>query len=364
MTLWLYFARRFALTVGVVLAVFAGILMLIDMVEQIRRYAGSDLSLGQAAQLALLNMPGALYRVLPLVVMLGSIALFLALARSSELVVTRAAGRSALGALVSPVAAALVLGAVGVALINPLVAATGRASDQYAAELRRGPQSVLSISEEGMWLRQGNPDGQTVIRAARASRDGTHLFAVTFLAFDEGGLPVTRIEAEEAVLEPGRWRLAGAKEWHLNEDNPEVSARLYETAELATNLTVDSIRDSFGTPAAIPIWDLPEFIAGLERAGFTSQKHRVWLQMELALPVLLAAMVLVAAGFTMRHVRFGRMGVLVLLAVLSGFAIFFLRNFAQILGENGQIPPALAAWSPPVVAILFALSLLLHLEEG
>ena len=30
-----------------------------------------------------------------------------------------------------------------------------------------------------------------------------------------------------------------------------------------------------------------------------------------------------------------------LLAILTGFATFFVRNFAQILGENGQIPDAL-----------------------
>jgi lipopolysaccharide export system permease protein len=54
----------------------------------------------------------------------------------------------------------------------------------------------------------------------------------------------------------------------------------------------------------------------------------------------------------------------VLFALSGGFAIFFLRNFAQVLGENGQIPVYLAAWTPPVAAILMALGLLLHLEDG
>jgi lipopolysaccharide export system permease protein len=86
--------------------------------------------------------------------------------------------------------------------------------------------------------------------------------------------------------------------------------------------------------------------------------------MELAQPLLLAGMVLLAAGFTLRHARFGRTGVMVLGAVMAGFAIFFLRNFAQVLGDNGQIPVALAAWSPPVATVLMSLGLLLHLEDG
>ena len=55
---------------------------------------------------------------------------------------------------------------------------------------------------------------------------------------------------------------------------------------------------------------------------------------------------------------------MVLLAVISGFAIFLLRNFAQVLGENGQIPVLIAAWSAPVAAALLSLSLVLHLEDG
>ena len=55
---------------------------------------------------------------------------------------------------------------------------------------------------------------------------------------------------------------------------------------------------------------------------------------------------------------------IVLLAILGGFALFFLRNFAQVLGDNGQIPVAMAAWTPPLAAVLLAMGLLLHLEDG
>jgi len=47
-----------------------------------------------------------------------------------------------------------------------------------------------------------------------------------------------------------------------------------------------------------------------------------------------------------------------------GFGLYFIRSFAQILGENGQIPVLLAAWAPPVASILLALGLLLHSEDG
>lgn len=365
MRLSLYIARKFLVAFASVLVIFALFLMLLDMVEQIRRFAGDNVSFAQAAGLAALNVPGSLYRILPLVVILATLVLFLGMARTSELVVIRAAGRSALRCLLAPVVTALIIGILAVAVLNPIVAATSSEYDALRSHYTKGDESVLSISREGLWLRQGGPGGQTVIRAARANTDATVLHDVSFLSFGPTGKPTTRIEAREAQLVPGAWKLTDAKIWTFGSGaNPEQQARFAASLTLPSDLTRSQIRDSFGAPSAVPIWKLPAFIERLEKAGFSARQHRVWFQMELALPLLLAAMVLIGAGFTMRHTRFGRTGLMVLLALMSGFAIFFLRNFTQVLGENGQLPVALAAWSPPVAAVLLALGFLLHLEEG
>jgi lipopolysaccharide export system permease protein len=246
-----------------------------------------------------------------------------------------------------------------------LVAATSKAYDAQRAGLSQGGGSVLSVADTGLWLRQGSEDGQTVIQAARANLDGTELYDVTFLGFDANGLPASRTEAATARLTDGAWELTGLKRWDLTAPNPELTAASEPgPARLPSDLTAERIRDSFGTPSAIAFWDLPGYIDDLEQAGFSARAYRLWFQMELAQPLLMVAMVLVAAGFTMRHVRFGGTGKMVLYAMLSGFGIFFLRNFAQALGDSGQIPVPVAAWTPPVAAILLSLSLLLHLEDG
>jgi lipopolysaccharide export system permease protein len=364
MTLARYIVRRFAVSVGIVFLIFFGMMVLIDMVEHLRRFGGEGLTLAEAAELAFLNVPASLYRILPLIFIFGAIAMFLGLARSSELVVIRAAGRSGLRFLLIPVTAALVLGVLAVAVLNPVVAGTSREYDTLFARHARGVDSVLSVSGSGLWLRQGGEEGQTVIQAARANGDGTQLLGATFLTYGPDGTPLTRIEAEAAELGEGLWRLSNAKRWDLTAANPEAGAETAAAMTLTSDLTAARIRDSFGDPAAIPIWDLPEYIARIEKAGLSATAHRVWLQMELALPLLLTAMVLVAAGFTMRHTRAGRTGIMVLFAILGGFVMFFLRNFAQVLGDNGQIPVFLAAWSPPVAALLLSVALLLHVEDG
>lgn len=365
MTLTYYIARRFLAMVGLVFGAFLGILLLIEVIEQVRRHSDQNIGMSDAFYLAALKVPFNLYQILPLILMLAAIALFLGLARSSELVVVRAAGRSGLRFLLTPVIVTLLLGMFSVAVLNPFVAATSKAFVAVSARMENNTGAILSISAEGLWMRQGSDSGQMVIKAARANPDGSELLDVTFQTFSTNGIVLERIEAKSARLEPGAWVLQGAKRWPLDGTNPEREAQLAPDGfRLATDLTEERLREGFGTPSAITFWALPGYIESLERAGFSARRHRVWMQMELTFPLLLSAMVLIAAGFTMRHARAGKTGSMVLFALLGGFSIFFIRNFAQVLGENGQIPILAAAWTPPVAATLLALGLLLHLEDG
>lgn len=363
MILHAYFARRFLLAFAAVAGGFCAMLALLDIIEQARKFSAETPGFGVILQLVALNLPQAVYRILPLILILTAIVLFLSLARSSELVVTRAAGRSAIAALTAPLAMTLLVGILAVVALNPIVAATSREYEEQAGGIE-GEPSVLSVSEDGLWLRQGDAARQTVIRADRSNLDGTALTGVSFTTFDSAGRPEQRIDGTRAVLADGAWRIEGAKLWPLSAPNPEAGASLHDSITLPSTLTADQIRDSFGTPASIPIWELPAFIARLEAAGFAARRHQVHLHTELALPLFLVAMVMIGAAFTMRPQRGGRTGIMVLAAILLSFGIYFVRNFAMILGEAGQIPPALAAWTPPVAAIGLALGFLLHKEDG
>lgn len=365
MILHLYFARRFFRVFMTTLLIFLAFLTLIDLVEKMRSFNSEDVSFGEVFFLTLLNAPAAIYQILPLVMILSSVSLFLSLARSSELVVTRAAGRSALVTLISPFVVSAIIGVTAVTLFNPIVAATSKRFTTLEREYRNQQYDTVSIGRDGLWLRQGDEEGQTVIHATSANDQMTTLFNVTFLNYGVNGQPTTHISAKTAQLVQAGWQLNNAKIWPLNTDeNPEESAKIKAIMLIPTTLTQERIRDSFSEPSAISIWDMNAYIDELEEAGFSARRHKVWRQMELAMPLFLMAMVLVGAGFTMRHSRFGKTGVAVLAAIMLGFGLYYVRNFAQILGENGQLPMLIAAWTPPVASILLALGLLLHMEDG
>ncbi|AGT07843.1 LPS export ABC transporter permease LptG [Paracoccus aminophilus] len=375
MILSAYVGRRFLRLLLIIAAIFLAILFLIEMVEQSRRFSDAGIGLTRAAQLAALNITSSFYSILPLITVLAGIALFLNLSRSSELVAIRASGRSGLRVLAAPAITAALVGCLSVGLLNPMVAATEKQYDAMVARIQSKSGEAISLDNSVVWLRQGlrvpaeqnngkSEMGQVVIRANRASPDATTLYHATFMLFTPEQGPTGRIDAAEARLENGAWHLRDSKGWPLTASNPETEAQTFATYEIPTDLTADRIRDGFGQPDSVPFWQLPEFIQGLERAGFSAQRHKVWFQVELARPLLMAAMVAIAAVFTMRHMRGRKMGLLVLGAFACGVGLFFLRNLAQVLGDSGSIPPIVAGWAPPLAALFLALGALLQLEDG
>lgn len=365
MTLFRYLFLRYLVVFSAITAALAIFSALVTMVEVTAEFGRSSPGFQQIIGLSLLRLPGTMYQVLPLIVILATVTMLLGLTRSSELVVARAAGRSGMALLLPPALAAALIGVLAIAVGNPIVAATKSRYDDVSSQYKAGGRSVLSISGDALWLRQGDENGQVVIRAERSNNQGDEFLDVTFLGFDPESAPTFRIQAASAQLTPAGWAIRDATKWQIKPGvDPQTLRSTSPLMHLDSNLTVDQVRDGFGDPSTNSLWELPGFIKQLQQAGFSARRHQMWLQSELSQPLMLVAMVLISAALTMRPQRLGQTGMLVIGAIGLGFAAYFLRNLMSLLGENGQLPIVAAAWGPPVAIILFGMGVLLHMEDG
>jgi lipopolysaccharide export system permease protein len=371
-TLSLYIARRFTVTA---IWMFAAVLMLVvvvDMVELMRANDRGLASFGDLLAMAMLHAPSVTITAAPFTMLLASMAAFAMLARSSELVVTRAAGVSAWRLIAPAIACAALFGTFAFAVYNPIASAFATRFEILEQRFFDETSSRLALSDQGLWLRQGGDAGQTVIRARRASNTVERLWDVSIFQFDPSDRLTQRIDARTAVLGEQSWTLGGVHRWDLTDAAAtdrlaalgETRATALEEMRIPTDLTVEHIQDSFAAPETIGFWKLPGFIALLEESGFSSSRHRMHWYRLLSAPVVFVAMVLVGAAFSMRHIRFGGLGFMALGCVMAGFGFFFISDIANALGASGTVPVLIAAWAPPLSAVLFALGLLLHLEDG
>ncbi len=359
-TLSAYIARHFLAGIGLVLAALLGLFFLIDFVELLRRASGqSAATFGTALQMALLHQPAIAQKIIPFAVLFGGMLALARLTRSTELVVMRAAGVSVWQFLLPGVALAVAIGGFAVTVFDPFASATTWRYEQMEAKHLRGRTSLLAVSSAGLWLRERRPDGQSVIHALRLSQRDMELHDVIIFLYEGDDRFVRRFDADTARLEDGYWDLRGVMV--STPEQPSVQLAEYR---LPTQLTLDQIQESFAPPETMSFWDLPGFIKTMEEAGFSALKHRLYWHSILAGPLLLCAMVLIAATFSLRLTRRGGTGLLIVGGLLAGFLLYFLTDVVLALGMSASIPVVLAAWAPAGVFALLGLAMLLHLEDG
>jgi len=158
---------------------------------------------------------------------------------------------------------------------------------------------------------------------------------------------------------PGYWRLSQVREARVGSESVRS-----ETLSLPSTLDRRSAMEKFVAPGAVAFWDLPATIRAADLAGYSSAAYRLRLHQLLATPLLLAAMTMLAATFSLRLLRLGDLAALAGSGIALGFAVFFLNQFCGALGSTDVIPVPLAAWTPPILALLSGVTLLCYTEDG
>lgn len=345
------------------LAVIASVVLLIQFVE-LSSQIGTRVDVGADSilELTLLRLPSLIQILLPFCFLFGGIGAFVGLNRRSELVAMRAAGISAWRFILPSAAGAFAVGVLAVTVLNPLSATLNARFEAEREHLMRG---YLGDAPQDIWLRQGDETSQIVIHAKdRDTRRGTvTLRGVSLFIYEKNELGVPqfrrRLEAREAALMPGFWRLKDVREASAGD-----SSIRSESLSIRSTLDAEAAMERLASPEAVAFWRLPRAIRLTEQAGFSAASYRLRFHQLLATPLLFAAMTVLAAAFSLRLARLGGLAGLAGAGVALGFVMFFLNQFAGALARADFIPLFAAAWAPATVALLAGVTLLCYTEDG
>lgn len=359
-TLGRYFSRRFLQAVIAVFLAVVTLILVVDFVELVRRSADAQgATLPLLAGIAFLRAPVYGEQILPFAVLFGSMICFLNLSRRSEIVVAKASGISAWQFLAPILAVALFVGLAFVTVYNPLSAHMKDRADAIEAKAFGKQTSLIHSRKKTIWLRQASIDGESIMRADAATEGGTVLTGVTAYVFDKSGQFLERVEATEAMLSETVWKLKKVRVFTLAQ-----APQLFDEYLLPTYLGEDQIRESLTSPDTVGFWALPALIDRTRKAGLDPQRYEMQHQILLARPLLLIAMVLLAACFSLRVFRMGGTAKMILGGVSAGFVLYVMTKITGDLGDAGLVAPWFAAWLPAIIGNLTAIGVLLYREDG
>lgn len=356
-------AKGLALMLGIV----ATLIILVDFVEESRTVGArvEGISPFTLLKLTLLKTPMLVETSLPFIILFGTMFALFRLNRSSELIVMRAAGLSAWRFLTPPLTIAIVTGILGATALNPVAASMNARFEKTRAELVAGASETgASVTSDGrMWMRGGDRQRQTLIRALGANTMQSRLIEPTFFFFEPGRdgemAFAERIDAESARLQAGFWQLEGAVG-----SAPGARPRILNSVSFPASIDVDSVFRREAQARSLSLWTLPSTIRAAEQSGFPATDFELRFYSLLILPLMLAAMALIAAAASLRLTRLGGAMPLAVLGGGAGFLLFFLDDLVAAFAENGNLHAAVAAAATPAAATLLAIALIAQIEDG
>ena len=361
-TLSVYFLKRLLRGLFVAFVIIFSLIALVDFVEATRDAGGEGaFSNFELFGLTLLKTPGLIEQTLPFIVLFAVIGTLNALNRRSELIAARAAGVSAWRYLRPAVGLAAAFGVFWVLLGNPLAGSATRLHEQIQLSAQEGSENSRQV-----WLREATDMERQVLRAGAFDPQERTFEDVTLFLFerrDGSDVFQRRIDARSAQWLPtGYLQMTGVREWVDDAYQDPV-----DSLALPTTLTERDLLerlDSGRTDTLPPVWKLPGLIAAQARAGYATLLPQMKLWKLAALPVLLVAMTLIGASVSMRLSREGGTWRLILTGAVIGFAVFFASVFVEAFGEVGTLPPLIAAWTVPLLALIGGVTFLAKLEDG
>ena len=357
-TLSLCLGKSFLINFLILMFLLTGVFFVFEIVETLRRAGQLGVPLNIVVSMSGLRMAEIFQIVMPFGILFGAIYTCWKLNKTSELVVMRSAGISVWQFLSPILASALLLGIISTTVINPVAAIFVKKYEKMNRIYFNQDANPVTVSRTGIWLRQPSNEGYALIHAESLDQTQWEMTKVTVLFFDPVDNFLRRIDSPVAYLKEGYWEILQAT---INDRSGSDKQYSYK---IPTQLTAGKIVESLSNPDTISFWDIPSYVNVMEQTGFPATRLKMHFQSLLAQPFLFAAMILLAATFSLRPTRFGGVGTMIVLGVATGFFIFFMESMLSAFGVSQKIPAALAAWTPAITGLLFGGTALLHMEDG
>ena len=350
-----YLAREIYAATLLVLAAFLMLFAFFDLIHEFEDIGKGSYQLQHALAFVLLSVPGRIYELFPIAVLIGTLYALTLLARHSEITVLRTSGLSTprfLGVLFK-------LGSIFVVLTFLVGEFVAPPAERAAQQLRLKALSSVIAQEfrTGLWVK----DELSFVNVREVLPD-TRLHLVRIYEFDKNYQLHSISEADHGeYLPPDRWRLVNVVQTVFDGDVARVQ-KLPEAVWYSA-LNPDILTVLMVVPERMSLANLYSYIQHLAENQQKTERYEIALWKKLIYPLAVLVMMALALPFAYLHDRMGAVSIKVFAGVMMGIAFQLLNGLFSSLGVINSWPPFLSAITPSVLFLLAATGMIWWVER-
>lgn len=352
--LFRYVAREVLVYSLLTLFALTGLFSFFDFISEMSNAHSETYTPLVASLFVAMNVPGKLYELMPLAVLVGGMFAWNRLALNSEFSVMRTAGMATSRLVLWMSALGLLVGVANLLFGEYVTPVAERAAQQLKVRATSGV--VAQEFQTGLWAK----DGRTFINI-RELRPDASLVDVKLYEFDaKFNLSVMR-RAESAQWRDGQWMLNKVTETLIEENGTRTVHQ--PNRPWASSVNPDLLAVLMVVPERMAISALYSYIQHLDENLQDSKRYRIAFWGKLTYPLAAPVMLVLALVFAFHPPRQGGTGGRLLVGILIGLGFYLSSRLTGQVALLQDWPAALPALIPILVFGLAAFSALWWIER-
>ncbi|MFL9924866.1 LPS export ABC transporter permease LptG [Herbaspirillum lusitanum] len=371
-----YFTTEITRSVLFALAAFLALFAFFELMGQLESVGRNGYKLQQAVLFVVMGLPGNVYELMPIAVLIGTIYTLSQFAARSEFTIMRVSSMSTR-------MTAKVLGRIGIGfaimtiLFGELVAPK---ATELAQKLKLEAQgsSLSSQFRSGMWAKdvikdngmEGNVTGTRFINIQALQPDG-RLDGVKIYELDNEFHLAQMITAERGdYLGNHEWKLSNVLMSDFADGNKDrkitepVKTEKLATRNMISEVTPEILSVLFADPDRMSAYDLRAYTKHLEANNQRTERYEIAFWKKIVYPLSIFVMLALALPFAYLHFRAGGVSLKIFTGIMIGVAFQLINSLFSHIGLLNTWPALVTAALPSVLFMLMAIVALRWVERN
>lgn len=355
-----YFWQEASISIFMIMLGLLAMFAFFDLIQELDSLGRGDYGLAKMLVFVLLSIPGHIYDVAPVAVLVGMMIFLGTLARHSELIVMRVSGLSMLEIGLALVKVGLLFTCITF-LVGELITPI---SEKMAQRMRiKATDSVIAQDfKSGLWVK----DGRSFVNVETVLPDAS-LMDVHIYEFDENFRLRSISNAKKGGYEDERWALTEVAQTKFNyakkiEQN-SIQTQFFSKANWKSPIRPELLNVLLVAPDKMSAWNLYSFINHLEINKQKTTRYEVALWSKMIYPLACMVMVILALPFGFLQQRDSSTSTKLLIGVLLGIAYQIMNRVFIHLGVLNDWSPLMSAIAPTVLFLIAGLGLIFMVER-
>jgi lipopolysaccharide export system permease protein len=349
-----YLLKEVTINVLLIMVALIAMLSFFDLIQELENLGKGTYSFAKIIIFVILSMPGHVYDVMPVAVLVGCMLSLGQLARHSELIIFRVSGVSILSMTYLLLRVGLLFTLLTF-LIGELITPF---SEKVAQRMRiKATDSVVAQDfRSGLWVKDGN----NFVNVENVLPDST-LLNIHIYEFDQHSKLLMTSNAKSASFENDDWQLKNVTNTFFEKDNIRIEKS--DQATWHSLIRPELLSILLVLPEKMSAWNLYSYINHLTANKQKTTRYEIAIWAKMIYPLACLVMVILALPFSFVQQRAVGASTKIFVGMMLGVTYQILNRVFVHLGLLNDWPPLFSAIMPTALFLVVGIIMLYFVER-